>query len=158
MVFNIPIILIFCTCISYRGHYGRDRIVVVWTTVLLVEETVVPGESRWQTLSHNVVSSTHFYYFVFWYFFSISFWFILMFFHLIILNIYLLFIATDLLLVIVNSCLERHLPHGLLFVIANSTSILHTCIEWFLVPVYDLCCILIFCVLIFFLAYHFDLF
>jgi len=27
--------------------------------------------------------------------------------------------------VIVNSCLERHLPHGLLFVIANSTSILH---------------------------------
>jgi hypothetical protein len=52
-----------------------------------------------------------------------------MFFHLIILNIFLLFIATDLLLVIVNSCLERHLPHGLLFVIANSTSILHACIE-----------------------------
>jgi hypothetical protein len=68
--------------------------------------------------------------------FSISFWFILMFFHLIILNIILLFIATDLLLVIVNSCLERHLPRGLLFVIANSTSILHACIEWFLV--YDL--------------------
>jgi hypothetical protein len=68
-------------------------------------------------------SSLYFYYFVFWYFFSISFWFILMFFHLIILNIFLLFIATDLLLVIVNSCLERHLPHGLLFVIANSTSI-----------------------------------
>jgi hypothetical protein len=41
----------------------------------------------------------------------------------------LLVIATDLLLVIVNSCLERHLPHGLLFVIANSTSILHACIE-----------------------------
>jgi hypothetical protein len=48
---------------------------------------------------------------------------------MIILNIFLLFIATDLLLVIVNSGLERHLPHGLLFVIANSTSILHACIE-----------------------------
>ena len=80
--------------------------------------------------------------------FCISFWFILMFFHLIILNIFLLFITTDLLLVIVNSCLERHLPHGLLFLIANSTSILHACIEWFLV--YDLCFILLFCVLIFF--------
>jgi hypothetical protein len=43
-----------------------------------------------------------------------------MFFHLIILNILLLFIATDLLVVVVNN-----LPHGLLFVIANSTSILH---------------------------------
>jgi hypothetical protein len=31
--------------------------------------------------------------------------------------------------VIVNSCLERHLPHGLLFVIANSTSILHACLN-----------------------------
>jgi len=31
------------------------------------------------------------------------------------------------LLVIVNSCLERHLPHGLPFAIANSTSILHAC-------------------------------
>jgi hypothetical protein len=53
-------------------------------------------------------------------------------FHLIILNIFLLFIATDLLLVIVNSCLERHLPHGLMFVIANSTSILQAWIEWFI--------------------------
>ena len=35
----------------------------------------------------------------------------------------------ELLLVIVNSCLERHLPHGLLFVIANSTSILHVCLN-----------------------------
>jgi hypothetical protein len=52
-----------------------------------------------------------------------------MFFHLIILNIFLLFIATDLLLVIVNSCLERHLPHELMFVIANSTSIVQACIE-----------------------------
>jgi hypothetical protein len=65
---------------------------------------------------------------------------------LIILNIFLLFIATELLLVIVNSCLEghlphglllvivnscleRHLPHGLLFVIANSTSILNVCLN-----------------------------
>jgi hypothetical protein len=48
---------------------------------------------------------------------------------LIILNIFLLFIATELLLVIVNSCLEKHLPHGLLFVIANSTSILHVCLN-----------------------------
>ena len=31
---------------------------------------------------------------------------------LIILNIFLLFIATELLLVIANSCLERHLPHA----------------------------------------------
>jgi hypothetical protein len=40
------------------------------------------------------------------------------------------------------------LPHGLLFVIANITSIVHACIEWFLV--YDLCSILLFCVLIFY--------
>jgi len=38
--------------------------VVLWRSVLLVEETGVPGEnnrpfaSHWQTLSHNVVSST----------------------------------------------------------------------------------------------------
>ena len=34
--------------------------------------------------------------------------------------VFLFFIATELLLVIVNSCLERHLPHGLLLVIVNS--------------------------------------
>ena len=33
-----------------------------------------------------------------------------------------------LLFVIVNSFLERHLPHGL-FVIVNSTSILHVCLN-----------------------------
>jgi hypothetical protein len=38
--------------------------VISWGSVLLVEETGVPGEnhrpvaSQWQTLSHNVVSST----------------------------------------------------------------------------------------------------
>jgi hypothetical protein len=38
--------------------------VISWWSVLLVEETGVPGEnhwpvvSHWQTLSHNVVSST----------------------------------------------------------------------------------------------------
>ena len=38
--------------------------VISWRSVLLVEKTVVPGEnhqpvaSHWQTLSHNVVSST----------------------------------------------------------------------------------------------------
>ena len=38
--------------------------VISWRSVLLVEETGVPGEnhrpvaSHWQTLSHNVVSST----------------------------------------------------------------------------------------------------
>jgi len=38
--------------------------VILWGSVLLVEETAVPGEnhqpvtSHWQTLSHNVVSST----------------------------------------------------------------------------------------------------
>ena len=38
--------------------------VILWLSVLLVEETRVPGEnqrpvaSHWQTLSHNVVSST----------------------------------------------------------------------------------------------------
>jgi len=37
---------------------------ISWRSVLLVEETRVPGEhhrpatSHWQTLSHNVVSST----------------------------------------------------------------------------------------------------
>ena len=37
---------------------------ISWWSVLLAEETVVPGEnhrpaaSHWQTLSHNVVSST----------------------------------------------------------------------------------------------------
>ena len=30
---------------------------------------------------------------------------------------------------IVNSFLERHLPHGLLLVIANSTSIVHVCLN-----------------------------
>ena len=39
--------------------------VISWRSVLLVEETAVPGEnhqplkSRCQTLSHNVVTSTH---------------------------------------------------------------------------------------------------
>ena len=33
--------------------------VILWWSVLLVEETGVPGVSHWQTLSHNVVSSTH---------------------------------------------------------------------------------------------------
>jgi len=39
--------------------------VILWWSVLLVEETGVPGKndppaaSQWQTLSHNVVSSTH---------------------------------------------------------------------------------------------------
>jgi hypothetical protein len=33
---------------------------ILWWSVLLVEETGVPRESHWQTLSHNVVvSSTH---------------------------------------------------------------------------------------------------
>jgi len=32
--------------------------VISWQSVLLVEETRVPGENHWQTLSHNVVSST----------------------------------------------------------------------------------------------------
>ena len=38
--------------------------VILWRSVLLVEETGIPGEnhrpaaSHWQTLSHNVVSST----------------------------------------------------------------------------------------------------
>ena len=38
--------------------------VILWRSVLLVEETGVPGENQrpvaiyWQTLSHNVVSST----------------------------------------------------------------------------------------------------
>jgi len=38
--------------------------VILWRSVVLVEETGVPGEnhgpvaSHWQTLSHNVVSST----------------------------------------------------------------------------------------------------
>ena len=42
------------------GGYG-----VSWRSVLLLEETEIPGEnhrpvsSHWQTLSHNVVSSTH---------------------------------------------------------------------------------------------------
>jgi hypothetical protein len=31
--------------------------VISWQSVLLVEETGVPGENHWQTLSHNVVSS-----------------------------------------------------------------------------------------------------
>jgi len=38
--------------------------VISWRSVLMVEETGVPGENRpvpshWQTLSHNVVSSIH---------------------------------------------------------------------------------------------------
>jgi len=42
----------------------NDISAISWQTILLVEETGVPGEnhwptaSQWQTLSHNVVSST----------------------------------------------------------------------------------------------------
>ena len=42
----------------------NNILVILWLSVLLVEETGVPGEthrpaaSHWQTLSHNVVSST----------------------------------------------------------------------------------------------------
>jgi len=32
--------------------------VISWRSVLLMEETGVPGKSHWQILSHNVVSST----------------------------------------------------------------------------------------------------
>ena len=32
--------------------------VISWRSVLFVEETGVPGESHFQSLSHNVVSST----------------------------------------------------------------------------------------------------
>ena len=32
--------------------------VISWRSVLLLEETGVPGEHDWHTLSHNVVSST----------------------------------------------------------------------------------------------------
>ena len=32
--------------------------VISWRSTLLVDETGVPGENHWQTLSHNVVSST----------------------------------------------------------------------------------------------------
>ena len=32
--------------------------VISWRSVLLVEETRVPGENHWHTVSHNVVSST----------------------------------------------------------------------------------------------------
>jgi len=49
--------------------------------------------------------------------------------HWLFLTYFCFFIDTELLLVIVNSCLERHLPHGLLFVIVNSTSILHVCLN-----------------------------
>jgi hypothetical protein len=45
------------------------------------------------------------------------------------LTLFTFFIATEMLLVVVNSCLERHLPYGLLFVIANSISILHACLN-----------------------------
>ena len=31
---------------------------ITWWLVLLVEETEVPATNHWQTLSHNVVSST----------------------------------------------------------------------------------------------------
>ena len=49
MVFNAPF---------------KNISIISWQSVLLVEEIVVPGEthrpvaSHWQTLSHNVVSST----------------------------------------------------------------------------------------------------
>jgi hypothetical protein len=42
----------------------NNNSVISWRSVLLVEETRVPGEnhqpatSHWETLSHNVVSST----------------------------------------------------------------------------------------------------
>jgi hypothetical protein len=45
-------------------YWRRDISFIMWWSVLLVEETGVPGEnhqpvaSHWQTLSHNVVSTT----------------------------------------------------------------------------------------------------
>jgi hypothetical protein len=61
-------------CLCYSWFYGlwfmvvdatfNDISIISWRSVLLVEKTGVPGEnhrpvaSHWQTLSHNVVSST----------------------------------------------------------------------------------------------------
>jgi hypothetical protein len=71
--YQFQCILILCkpnTCInqtnpSVRKGFGLDRLYCIsWRSVLLVEETRVPGEnhrpvvSQWQTLSHNVVSNT----------------------------------------------------------------------------------------------------
>jgi len=49
----------------FTGNATFNNISIIsWGSVLLVEETGVPGEnhwpvaSHWQTLSHNVVSST----------------------------------------------------------------------------------------------------
>ena len=49
-------IQVWCWCLT--------PLVILWQSVLLMDETGVPGEnhrpavSHWQTLSHNVVSST----------------------------------------------------------------------------------------------------
>ena len=51
-------------CLMVLNASFNNISVMSWQSVLLVEETGVPGEnqrpaaSHWQTLSHNVVSST----------------------------------------------------------------------------------------------------
>ena len=62
------IVLIYLLCYMQRGDNSNIWLnnisVISWRSVLLVEETRVPGEnhrpvaSHWQTLSHNVVSNT----------------------------------------------------------------------------------------------------
>ena len=48
----------------FNATFNNISVEYQWRSVLLVEETGVPGEkhqpaaSHWQTLSHNVVSST----------------------------------------------------------------------------------------------------
>ena len=60
---NVMINLFNSSVMVFNANFNNIS-VVSWRSVLLVEETGVPGEnhrlvtSHWQTLSHNVVSST----------------------------------------------------------------------------------------------------
>ena len=60
--FNFCATSLFCSVLDQSCFllYFSNMSAILWWSVLLVEETGVPRESHWQTLSHNVVvSSTH---------------------------------------------------------------------------------------------------
>jgi len=55
---------VLCVCLMVFNTIFNNISVISWWSVLLVEETRVPGENHWpvashrQTVSHNVVSCT----------------------------------------------------------------------------------------------------
>jgi hypothetical protein len=63
-MFSLQYGLKLSVCVIVFNNTFNNISVITWLSVLLVEETGIPGEkhrpvaSHWQTLSHNLVSST----------------------------------------------------------------------------------------------------